>query len=180
MTYLMRSYTYQKSIFAFSSWTSLIFKTILLPVPVEAMCHFVSNIAFLLKTAISAHEVFLRARPISRHTQYHICPWWVWARNAPCKWSRKSYHLQGTLSTHSLWDYPTIYSSGWMRVQVTGKGSGFMASGSRADFPVMCNEAGTYDFKSLSESRDSSNWIASQKKLTLDRIIAYFSWGRKW
>ena len=48
-----------------------------------------------------------------------------------------------------------------MRVQVTGKGSGFMASGSRADFPVMCNEAGTYDFKSLSESRDSSNWIAS-------------------
>ena len=50
-----------------------------------------------------------------------------------------------------------------------------MASGSRADFPVMCNEVGTYDFKSLSESRDSSNWIASQKKLTLDRLIAYFS-----
>jgi hypothetical protein len=57
--------------------------------------------------------------------------------------------------------------------------SGFMASGSRADFLVMCNEAGTYEFKSLSESRDSSNWIASQKKLSLDRIIAYLEVGSK-
>lgn len=55
--------------------------------------------------------------------------------------------------------------------------SGFMASGARADFLVRCNEAGTYEFRSLSESRDSSNWISSQKLPSLDRIIAYLEVG---
>ncbi len=51
--------------------------------------------------------------------------------------------------------------------------SGFMTSGSRADFFIRCNEPGMYEFRSLSESRDSSNWIASQKRPSLDRIMAY-------
>jgi FtsP/CotA-like multicopper oxidase with cupredoxin domain len=51
--------------------------------------------------------------------------------------------------------------------------SGFMTSGSRVDFLVRCHVPGTYEFRSLSESRDSSNWIASQKRKSLDRVMAF-------
>jgi FtsP/CotA-like multicopper oxidase with cupredoxin domain len=53
--------------------------------------------------------------------------------------------------------------------------SGFMTSGSRADFLVRCSEVGLQEFRSLSLARDSSNWIASQKRPSLDRVLAYLN-----
>jgi hypothetical protein len=53
--------------------------------------------------------------------------------------------------------------------------SGFMTSGNRADFLIRCTEVGEgQEFRSLSEARNSSNWIASQKRNSLDRVLAYF------
>lgn len=51
---------------------------------------------------------------------------------------------------------------------------GFMVSGQRADFLVRCSTAGMHEFRSNSKARPSTNWIASQKKVSLDRFLAYF------
>ena len=50
----------------------------------------------------------------------------------------------------------------------------YMSSGNRADFLLRCNDPGTYEFESLMEARTSSNWIASQKPLSLKRTMAVF------
>jgi len=53
--------------------------------------------------------------------------------------------------------------------------SGFMTSGNRADFLIRCTEVGeSQEFRSLSEARNSSNWIASQKRPSLNRVLGYF------
>lgn len=53
--------------------------------------------------------------------------------------------------------------------------SGFMTSGNRADFLIRCSDVGEgLEFRSLSEARNSSNWIASQKRNSLDRVLAHF------
>ena len=56
-----------------------------------------------------------------------------------------------------------------------GVSAGFLTSGSRADFVFRCSSPGSYDFKSASLARDSSNWIASQKRPSLDRTLATFN-----
>jgi FtsP/CotA-like multicopper oxidase with cupredoxin domain len=53
--------------------------------------------------------------------------------------------------------------------------SGFMTSGSRADFLVRCANVGVQEFRSLSLARNSSNWIGSQKRNSLDRVLAYLN-----
>lgn len=53
--------------------------------------------------------------------------------------------------------------------------SGFMTSGNRADFLIRCTEVGRgQEFRSLFEARNSSNWIGSQKRNSLNRVLAYF------
>lgn len=56
-----------------------------------------------------------------------------------------------------------------------GVSAGFLTSGSRADFVFRCSSPGSYDFVSASLARDSSNWIASQKRPSLDRKLATFN-----
>mmetsp|Transcript_17481 Transcript_17481/g.24108 ORF Transcript_17481/g.24108 Transcript_17481/m.24108 type:complete len:664 (-) Transcript_17481:245-2236(-) len=62
-----------------------------------------------------------------------------------------------------------------LEVPRIGVSAGFMTSGNRADFLVRCSKLGKHEFRSASIARNSDNWIASQKRNSLDRVLAYFN-----